>query len=253
MTPKRKQSLQGAALAIVLASIPILGIWLLLSPCCEHWLKGNDYLLLPVIILLLCSPFWLAGMFAKAQTCFADKRDARLAQQLMALPREEREQKIKTLSLVEKADCLMKLKPENPQDLMRNDATSELRAQLQTAFWDEVGTRTQVAKQHNDLVYAKRVVELHEKLKATGWQVHIWGAEQGCAISPTGYVHTWISPNRSQDPSNPWHAEVRWHPTCNPPKAVVDWILYTLPEEGPKVRLTKSAVLDLAESPPESS
>ena len=77
----------------------------------------------------------------------------------------------------------------------------------------------------NDAAYAEGVRTLHERLKVTGWQVQIWGAEQGCAIDPSGEVFTWISPNLSDVPWDWDRREVRWH-----------WILYTPPEDGHKIR-----------------
>jgi hypothetical protein len=183
---------------------------------------------------------------------FSKRKWAKLVQELVALPPDQRSQKIQALTQSEKAACLksVPLSAENREvwfELSKTN-TEECAASI-----DKIYELAQQQRAINDVAYAKGVRTLHEKLKATGWRVQIWGAEQGCAINPYGEVFTWISPNLSDVPWDWDHREVRWHPTCTPPQAVLDWILYTLPEEGHKIRLTESDLPVRRVSTPESS
>lgn len=180
------------------------------------------------------------------------RKCAKLVQQLIALPPDQRSQKIQALTQSEKAACLksVSLSAQNREVWF---ALQKSNSEDCVVSLDKIYGLVQTQKAMNDAAYAEGVRTLHERLKVTGWQVQIWGAEQGCAIDPSGVVFTWISPNVSEVPWNWDHREVRWHPTCTPPQAVMDWILYTLPEEGHKIRLTESDLPVRRVGPAESS
>ena len=180
------------------------------------------------------------------------RKYTKLVQELGALPPDQRSQKIKALTHSEKAACLESVSL-NSQNRDVWFELTKANSQECAVLLDKLLEPMQAQKAINDVLYAKGVCILHEKLKVTGWRVQIWGAEQGCAIAPSGVVFTWISPNLSDVPWDWDHREIRWHPKCIPPQAVTDWILYTLPEEGHKICLAESDLPVLKANPPEAS
>ena len=180
-----------------------------------------------------------------------ERKYAKLVRELGALPPDQRSQKIKALTHSEKVAFLesVSLNSKNREVWFE---LSKANSEECTVLVDKIDERVRAQRAINDVAYAKGVRILHEKLKATGWQVQIWGAEQGCAIDPSGAVFTWISPNLSNVPWDWDHREIRWHPKCIPPQAVTDWILYTLPEEGHKICLAESDLPVRKADPPEA-